>query len=422
MNQKLRSHVLKVLSAQYCRQDNMHSFGLRVWVGAALQFDISHRHSQIVTVASNKWGFMSSLYRFSGNQSVPIGIAVYSRDVQIVKSISEVLSRKNQTYPEIDYVVIQQTSVSSMDNVCVASILDISMVGQNSSRVAEAVAKIKTKEPTHSIFLIGEKEDLVTLMSDDVIDEVVHGQFPLPLLATEIMPALNYVFNSSLLADNDVISKTGDIDYRYLISVIVAIIAVFYWYITSTEVVLQPTLSSPDTVEKISSKEPLLNGYVNSDENTNALPLEADTKKAKEVMESKVIPQLDPQIEVDDSEIDSFEVLLNEPEPLFDEVQEEILGKARSALKKGYIVGPDGSSAWYFYRLALEADQLGDLADERAEVVLAELKAEFDLAIKLGKFGRSKSILRVFKDINPLHQSVGDMQASFDQRFSEPSL
>ena len=375
---------------------------------------------------------MSSLQRFSGNQGVPKGIAVYSRDMQIVKSISGALSKKNESDSATDYVVIQQTSVSSIDNVCVASVLDISMVGKSSSRVREAVSRLKIKEPTHPIFLVGEIDQLTSVMKHEGIKKVVDGHFPLPLSATEIMPALNDALDSSSTAPDDTSSEDSGFNYRYLAGAIIAITAVSYWYVTSVEepsqaIVPAPVsyeqsgVSTPDEEQSLVSDESATVESDVSDESTASVSVISNTEpeQTSEVMESKVIPQLDEEVETVVFEPDNFVAPESEPEPLFDEYQEEILVKARDALKKGFIVGPDGSSAWHYYRQALEVNQIGEGADERTELVLSELKSEFDLAVELGKFGRSRSILRVYKDIDPLNQSISDMQASFDQRFKK---
>ena len=109
-----------------------------------------------------------------------------------------------------------------------------------------------------------------------------------------------------------------------------------------------------------------------------------------------------------------------ESTPLFDSYHEEILGKARAALKKGYIVGPEEQSAWYYFRQVLELVVLDDRSDQRRDVILDELEGEFMLAVELGKFGRSTSIYRVMKDLNPLNPKLDDLNQRFEERFKKP--
>ena len=109
-----------------------------------------------------------------------------------------------------------------------------------------------------------------------------------------------------------------------------------------------------------------------------------------------------------------------ESTPLFDSYHEELLVKARAALKKGYIVGPEEQSAWYYFRQVLELVVLDDRSDQRRDVILDELEGEFLLAVELGKFGRSTSIYRVMKDLNPLNPELDGLNQRFEERFEKP--
>ena len=369
---------------------------------------------------------MSSSERASRRVSAPKGVAVYSRDMEVVKSVSGALSQRPDKIVGAEYIVIQQTSVSSLDNVCVASVLDIGMVGASVDAVRAAVIKIKQKEPTHPIFLVGEKEALVSVLEDSDVRKVVNRGFAMPMLGAKILTALNLALQSKLtdFAKNGSVDQSGSgINWRYVAGALISVGLLLYWYVTS----YQPGVAESDTVLSASQ---LLEEQATSvpvtvqDSGDEPQAITISELNSSEVtstdLESQVVPLPDEDVTTVEFNAEPLIAAQDFDEPLFNEYQEELLEKARAALKKGFIVGPEGGSAWHYYRQALEVNALDEQAAERLAGILTELEAEFDLAVEAGKFGRSRSIYRVFKDLSPLHGELDNMAQLFLDRFNKP--
>ena len=428
---------------------------------------------------------MSSETNSLESRQTPKGVAVYSRDMSAVKSISGALSKEFQKDQDIgqstNYVVIQQSSVSAIDNVCVASVLDIAMVGADVASVRKAVGKIKQKEPGHPIFLVGEKEALVSVMDDLQVKKAVTGGFALPLSGGGLLMDLNMSLEFEPITQAKAEGENSEFNWRMVVGFFVAAGLIAYWYSQSSE--SDNTLVSETTEVRIAQesveqdREPLSQtlsdgkslGEDKASENTvdqisrakdsgltriksNVVPIvegelvgelgienEAANDKVNEAVENEQVEAPSTQSSLTERPLvkDSVEQSLalaeesaavtegvakvgEESTPLFDSYHEEILGKARAALKKGYIVGPEEQSAWYYFRQVLDLVVLDDRSDQRRDVILDELEGEFILAVELGKFGRSTSIYRVMKDLNPLNPKLDDLNQRFEERFKKP--
>ena len=429
---------------------------------------------------------MSSETNSLESRQTPKGVAVYSRDMSAVKSISGALSKEFQKDQDIgqstNYVVIQQSSVSAIDNVCVASVLDIAMVGADVASVRKAVGKIKQKEPGHPIFLVGEKEALVSVMDDLQVKKAVTGGFALPLSGGGLLMDLNMSLEFEPAVEENIEGESSEFNWRMVIGFFIAAGLIAYWYsqtsgsedtpsrevtelaadLESTEQdgdPLSQTLSGDNSLDETEAEAPE-NGVDQISRvkdssltriKSNVVPVIEGELVGESAIENKLVenekvneqaaalstqsswaerPLVNDSV---DQNLDQDLALAEEPStvsaataqsnaestPLFDSYHEEILGKARAALKKGYIVGPEEQSAWHYFRQVLELVVLDDRSDERRNVILDELEGEFVLAVELGKFGRSRSIYRVMKDLNPLNPELDALNQRFEQRFKK---
>ena len=182
---------------------------------------------------------MSSETNSLESRKTPKGVAVYSRDMSAVKSISGALSKELQDDQDIgdstNYVVIQQSSVSAIDNVCVASVLDIAMVGADVTSVRKAVGKIMQKEPGHPIFLVGEKEALASVMDDIQVKKAVTGGFGLPLSGGGLLMDLNMSLEFEPAVEENIEGESSEFNWRMVIGFFVAAGLIAYWYSQTSE-------------------------------------------------------------------------------------------------------------------------------------------------------------------------------------------
>ncbi len=396
-----------------------------------------------------------SLVREWRDQDVAvIGVAIYSRDTAVVKSIAGALKQQSGKDQTADYVVIHQTSLSSMDDVCKASVFDIDMVGASIEKVRHGVEKIRTKQPRSPIFLIGDKAPLVKVMQDAGVKKCVTRTFAKPMLGPKILTALNLTLNSSVKVKPEP-AKRSKLSMAVALTLFFAVAAGLAWYLnekqdaerasnsiaSSTAETNLADIANVDRLEPESGVEPNSKALESSSlEPQNSLEPKVNSPELESLestnlgdsasslrVEENAGQQFDsasgttnPLNSVNSDSAVSTATELEQPTQLFNETAENLLSKARSALKRGFIVGPENASALHYYNEALAIDPYHELADVRKQTLVDELKEELDLAMQLAKYGRSKSILKVIDDIDPFNSELASMRQTFSKRFSKP--
>lgn len=371
------------------------------------------------------------------NSNAIVGIAVYSRDAKLVKSISAALKQYAVDGRSRDYVVLHQASLSISDNVCAVSIFDVDMVDSETNAVRDGIAKIKAKNSSHPLFLVGDKAALADLIQDSIINDAVSRTIAKTMLGPKISMALNMVLESSINVGQQESPNRKNLGLSLSALAAAIVIAVGVGYMKAHQgsdllhanTKLTPADNDVGTTEVLEKTESDI--YHDLDEKNEAgsalfadsvIVEKQETKTDADNFNQEPVDTQSSSLPTTSSDNDSGATIAIETQsqsPIFGVEAEALLEKARVALKKGFIVGPDDSCALHYYRQALNYDPYSDQAKQRQAILIAELKPELMLAIKQAKYGRSNSIFKVIKAIDPINPELESLQLALDQRFSQ---
>lgn len=117
-------------------------------------------------------------------------IVVFTDDAELVNQLSDILNQHAREQGASEFVVIRQIEISELGNTATASILDLSLVGNEPEAVVASIDQIKGARSRYPLFLAGSKVDLDALMQVQDIRQGVKRRIPLPLNAEQAISVL----------------------------------------------------------------------------------------------------------------------------------------------------------------------------------------------------------------------------------------
>jgi len=328
---------------------------------------------------------MSSIEEHRADGKIARGVIVFTKDRELVKSISGTFEQHALASGLRDYVVIQQTSTLGFSSSATASVLDIDLLDGDAASISGRVQEIKKRSGDHPLVLVGESASLDKVMQISEVRELVDQSLPRPVSGQQVLSVLSLVkqravFKQQAKSLQDSVYDNKASKRRKISATVAGLLAVvglaaFYLFNESTH---------------------NLTNYQGASVAESALNLAPQNGVA--------------EIETSDATDTSKLAMIAADGTLFNTEASMYVERGRQALKQGYIVGPKDVNALHFFQLALNVDPLSEKALARKDVIVMELAHEFSLAIKLGKYGRSDSILKVMTAIDPLNQGLLEMR------------
>ena len=410
-------------------------------------------------------------------------IVVFTDDAELVNQLSDILNQHAREQGASEFVVIRQIEISELGNTATASILDLSLVGNEPEAVVASIDQIKGARSRYPLFLAGSKVDLDALMQVQDIRQGVKRRIPLPLNAEQAISVLAVqsefeTVPASVLerpSDNtgEATKSSSKAGLLVFLLVLIALGAGgVYWYLNQGAQVSglgEPTpvtVRADDIARADNIAEELAVSVAggsdvtgtgasagsddSSDQGVDAqgtLSAEQSIVGGSEGLSvenlsiegdsDEVEDRVDVNFDSSASQINDSEVITADTKStgvkisdqtdsantdLFSSEALALLEQAREALKKGYIVGPEDINALHYYRLALAIDPYATTAQSRKNQLISELKDELDLAIEQGKVGRSNSILRVITELDPFNAEIDSLKQKLRAAFVDSAV
>lgn len=318
-------------------------------------------------------------------------IFVFTEDDDLIGQLSNILNEREDSQKE--YVLVRQAEVAELGSTATASVLDLALVGENdehnAERVVSCINQIKGHSSRYPLFLLGDDDDLSALMQVQSIRHSVKRRLVTPLKPEQVISALSVLddVDAVRLSESEPMSEVSQsLPPRagsqkalsvFTLMAILALAIAGYWYLNqrSVDEVFEEELVSNTSSEVTDTVTSTILGSRAGDENSST------------------------------------------NDGLFNADALVYLDQARQALKKGYVIGPEGVNALHFYRLALSIDPYNTLAQDRQSAVMLELKSELTLAVEQGKVGRSNSILRIITELDPFNAELESLRQTLRAAF-----